>query len=139
MIFQLRELIGDVILVIMLTMIIVAVIAFLLGIIITRWLASKKDWSDSWGKAFIVNLVWLIVLIVVGVGLSFVALDPLISYVLALIINLIVGAIIVAKIYDKGFVSSLIFVIIVLIILFIIMIIVFIVVAIIVASIILGS
>ncbi|TFG23678.1 MAG: hypothetical protein EU532_13225 [Promethearchaeota archaeon] len=98
MIFQLRELIGDVILVIMLTMIIVAVIAFLLGIIITRWLASKKDWSDSWGKAIIVNLVWLIVLIVVGVGLSFVALDPLISYVLALIINLIVGAIIVAKI-----------------------------------------
>ena len=122
----------------LLTILITAIIIFILGIVITKWLAGKKDWSDSWGPAILVNIVWLIVIIGVSVALSYANLDQWVSTILSLVINLILGAIIVAKVYDKGFGSSLLFVIIILIILFILMIVIMIIVAIIILSILLG-
>ena len=133
MILQLGEIITGLfmglLIAMILTILISALIAFIIGILITKWLAGRRDWSDSWGKAVIVNIVWVIVLIAVSIGLFFLALDPLISYVLAFLINLIIGGFIVSKIYDQSFLSSVGFVIIVLILLFIIMIIVTIIVA----------
>ncbi|MHA1804723.1 MAG: hypothetical protein ACTSU4_09325 [Promethearchaeota archaeon] len=120
----LGTLIGGLFIALILAVAIIAVIAFIIGVALTRWLAKRKDWSDSWGKAIIVNIIWIIISISMFFLINYVQFDPTILYVIALIVSLLVGAIVVAKIYDQGFLSSLGFVLIILILLFIIMLIV---------------
>ena len=84
--------------------------------IITRWLARTKDWNDSFGTAFIVNLLWFIVDIIINLAFP----GNLLLIIIGFIINLILGAIIVSALYKKDFGESFLFVIAVLIVKFII-------------------
>lgn len=114
--------------------IIVQILVFILGVVVMRWYADKKDWKDEWGPAIIVNLLWLIINLVIG----FVFPSDLIWSIVGFLLNIILGIIVVMQVYDKGFGASLFFALVVLIIEFILIfiitfIIVFILVAILVA------
>ena len=102
-----------------------AIIGLLFGTIITKWLAGTKDWNDSLGTAFIVNILWLIVDIIISLAFP----GDLLFLLIGLIINLILGAIIVSALYKKNFGESFLFVIVVLILKFIIVMIIVIILA----------
>ena len=94
---------------------------FLIGVVITRLWARKKDWDDCFKTTLIVNLLWFVVSLIVSLVFAFgLSGYDWLSSLISLIINLIIGAIIVSKLYDKEFGESLIFVIVIQIILFII-------------------
>jgi len=91
--------------------IIAGIILFIIGVIVTRWWAGRKEWSKDWRNALLLNLFWLVINIALGWfwwG------------IIALIINIIVGGWIASKLYEKELKESLIFVLVVIIILFVI-------------------
>lgn len=91
--------------------IIASIIIFIIGVIVTKWWAGRKDWSTEWKPALILNLFWLVINIALG---------WLLWGIIALIINIIVGGWIATKLYEKELKESIIFVIVIIIILFII-------------------
>jgi len=112
--------------------IVIWIILFLVGVIVTKWRARKKGWNAEWKPALLLNLFWLIV----GILCNFI---PLVGFILAIIINLFVGAYVASKLYDKEYGQSLVFVIIVWIFLIIIYIILFIIIIVIVLAVVIGS
>jgi hypothetical protein len=91
--------------------IIAGIIIFIIGVLVTRWWAGRKDWSIEWKPALILNLFWLVINIALG---------WLWWGIIALIVNIILGGWIASKLYEKEFKESIIFVLVVIIILFII-------------------
>ena len=90
---------------------IVAIILFVIGVVITKKLAEKKEWDDSWNTLILLNLFWLIVTLAIG----------WIFYgLIALVINIVVGAFFASKLYEKEIKASLIFVVIIMVIIYII-------------------
>jgi len=112
--------------------IIIWIVLFIIGILVTKWRARKKGWNEEWKPAVILNLFWL----VVGIVCGFI---PYVGFIVALIINLFVGAIVASKLYDKKYGESLIFIIIVWIFLIIIYIILFIILIVVIVAIIIGT
>ena len=112
--------------------IIIWIIIFFVGVIVTKWRAGKKGWDDSWKPAIILNLFWLIVGIICGF-------IPLVGFIIALIIDLFVGAFVASKLYKKEYGESLVFVIIVWIFLIIIWIILTVILIVIVLAVVIGS
>ena len=94
--------------------IIASIIIFIIGVIVTRWWAGRKDWSKEWKPALILNLFWLVINIALG---------WLWWGIIALIVNIILGGWIATKLYEKELKESIIFVIVIIIILFVIFII----------------
>lgn len=103
----------------MFTGIIIIVINFLIGVVVTRWWASKKEWDDPLKTALIINGIWFIIGLIFNIALSFV-LTAYITSIIVIIIDILLGAVVVSKFYKKKFGKSLIFVIVIQIILFII-------------------
>jgi hypothetical protein len=91
--------------------IIASIILFIIGVIVTRWWAGRKEWSKELKSALLLNLFWLVINIALG---------WLWWGIIALIINIIVGGWLASKLYEKELKESIIFVIVVIIILFII-------------------
>jgi hypothetical protein len=89
---------------------IVSIILFVVGVIITKLWAGKKEWDDSWKTSILINLFWLIVMLAVG---------WLLYGVVALVINIVVGAYVASKLYEQDMKPSLIFVIIIMFIIYI--------------------
>jgi cbb3-type cytochrome oxidase subunit 3 len=112
--------------------IVIWIIIFLVGVVVTKWRARKKGWNAEWKPAILLNLFWL----VVGIVCNFI---PLVGFILAIIINLFVGAYVAAKLYDKEYGKSLVFVIIVWIFLIIIWIILTIILVVIILAVVLGT
>jgi hypothetical protein len=108
------------------------IIIFLVGVVVTKWRARKKGWKAEWKPALILNIFWLII----GIVCNFI---PLVGFVIAIIINLFVGAYVAAKLYDKEYGKSLVFVIIVWIFLIIIWFVLFLILAAIVIAVVLGT
>ena len=98
---------------------VVTVIIFILGIIITRWWAIKEDWNDTYKLATRLNLFWLISNLVLFIALIPVVYGILIAALTSFLINIIVGALVTSKLYEKNFKESLILVLFIIIILFI--------------------
>jgi len=42
------------------TVVVLSIIIFIIGMYVMRWYAKKKEWDDSLKTAFIVNIIWLI-------------------------------------------------------------------------------
>jgi hypothetical protein len=99
------------------TVIIVAIIIFLVGVKVTQWYAGKRGWDTSFRTAMIVNLIWLALDIVLGIVLPQ-AWNPF--GIVELVISILIGALVVMQIYSKEFGESIIFVIIIQLILFVI-------------------
>lgn len=117
MILQLEALVVTAII----TLLLLGVIMFLIGVALTKWLAGSKGWNDSFKTALIINLLWFVLNLLIGLIFSFaLPTQTLIAQIITLIINIILGAVIVSKIYEKEFGESLVFVLIIQIILFII-------------------
>lgn len=95
---------------------IVAVIVFFVGVLITKWWAGRKGWDTDLKPALILNLFWLVINIALG---------WLFFGIIALVINILVGGFIASKLYKKEMGESIVFCLIVLIIIFIIWIIIF--------------
>ncbi|TFG23646.1 MAG: hypothetical protein EU529_06810 [Promethearchaeota archaeon] len=110
--------------------IIVSIIVFIIGVLITRWWAGKKGWSEELKTALILNIFWLVINIVLG---------WLLWGIIALIINIVVGGWLAAKLYEKELKDGIIFVIVVLIILFVIFIILVIILSIIIVAAVVGA
>ena len=118
---------------------VVTVIIFILGIIITRWWAIKEDWNDTYKLATRLNLFWLISNLVLFIALIPVVYGLLIAALTSFLINIIVGALVTSKLYEKNFKESLIFVLFIIIILFIMRFIIYLITIVILAVITIGS
>ena len=112
MLFQLVEIIA------LTTVIVLAIIIFIIGTYVTRWYAKKKDWDDSLSTAFIVNLIWLITGIPISLLVEYMFGAGFLFGLVELVLAIIIGAIVVMIVYKKGFGESIIFVIVVQIVLF---------------------
>ena len=112
--------------------IIIWIIIFFVGVVVTRWRARKKGWNEELKPALLLNLFWLIVGIICGF-------IPLVGFVISLVINLFVGAWVASKLYEKEYGESLVFIIIVWIFLIIIWVILFVIIIVIIVAIILGA
>ena len=81
------------------------VVIFLIGVLITRWLAKLNEYSEVWLPAIIMNGLWLGVTIIVGLLLylifGFNALLQ-IHFLIALPVNIILGIMIsqLEQVYD---------------------------------------
>ncbi len=103
-----------------LSAILIPVIMFLIGVAITKRLAGKKRWNDSFKTTLIVNLLWFVISFIISLIFSLVLPSAgWIGSIVVLIITIILGSIIASKVYEKEFGESLIFVIIIQVILFI--------------------
>jgi hypothetical protein len=108
MIFQ----IGDILLAGLILDFLLWGLIFLLGVIITRWLAERKGFEDIYKPAIKVNLVWFAIGISIGIVTTFVIPEAdWLSSLIGGIINIIVGIFLVKKIYRKESGESLVFVI----------------------------
>jgi hypothetical protein len=112
--------------------IVIWIIIFLVGVVVTRWRARKKGWNAELKPALLLNLFWLII----GILCNFI---PLVGFIIALIIDLFIGAIVAGKLYDKKYGESLVFIIIVWIFLIIIWIILTIILVVIILAVVLGT
>ncbi len=114
---------GSVVTIVIGTALLLGVIMFLIGVAVTKWLAGRRGWDDSFKTALIVNLLWFVVSLIIKICEIMNFIFPSSSWigsVVILIINIILGLIIVSKVYEKELRESLVFVIIIQIILFII-------------------
>ena len=111
--------------------ILIWIILFIVGILVTKWRARKKGWNEEWKPAIILNLFWL----VVGIVCVFIPY----GFIVSLIICLFVGAIVASKLYEKEYGESLVFIIIVWIFLIIIYIILIVILLVIVVAVIIGA
>jgi len=108
--------------------IVVLIVILILRALYTNWLATKLKWESSFRRAFLVNLVWVILLVVIsllivfiapplfiGLGLTSdeIALVYLTIGFLIFIVNVIIGIFIVHSFYEKEYWGSLVVTIIV--------------------------
>ncbi len=108
--------------------IVILIIILILRALYTNWLATKLKWESSFRRAFLVNLVWIILLVVISLIVIFIApplfielsltvdeisLVYLIIGFLIFIINVIIGIFIVHYFYEKEYWGSLVVTIIV--------------------------
>ena len=108
--------------------IVILIIILILRALYTNWLATKLKWESSFRRAFLVNLAWIILLVVMSLLIIFIApplfivlswtvdeinLIYLIISFLIFIINVIIGLFIVHSFYDKEYWGSLVVAIIV--------------------------
>ena len=92
------------------TIIIVSVIIFIIGIYITNWMATRKEWDDSFNPAIILNLFWLVVNIILYTTLNLIYYGIFLAFLLTFSIHLFIGSILVLKLYKKDYKVSLLFV-----------------------------
>ena len=106
-------------------------ILFLIGVVLTRWLAKIQEYNENWMPAFILNAIWfgiiigfwLLLSLIFGVAALF-----QIYFIFALPLNIIIGIIVaqLEQIYDIDTIKDAFkFVLINLILLFVILIIAF--------------
>jgi hypothetical protein len=108
MIFQ----IGDILLAGLILDFLLWGVIFIFGFIITRRLADKKGFEDIKKPAIILNLVWFVIGLSIGIVTTFVIPEAdWLSSLIGGIVNIIVGIFIVKKIYKKESGESLVFVI----------------------------
>ncbi len=108
----------------------------IIGTIITKWLASKKKWDSLFKVAFLVNLPWILLSLILSIletfYISIIYMDfPLITInifmivivnlLIAFVINTILSTLLVHRLYRKELNNSLFFVTLILIILYILM------------------
>jgi len=120
------------------TILVVELVIFVIGIIITRWWAIKEGWNDTYNPSIRLNLFWLACNLVFFIILIQVIYGLFIAILISYLINIIIGGLITAKLYEKKFKESLIFVLFIVLILFIIWFIVFLITTIIIAVILIG-
>ena len=117
---------------------VVALIIFVLGIIITRWWAIKENWNDTYKPSIRLNLFWLISNLVLFIALIPVVYGLFIAALISFLVNIFVGALVTSKFYEKKYKESLIFVVFIVINLIIIWFIVYLITTVIVAVITIG-
>ncbi len=108
--------------------IVILILMLILRALYTNWLATKLKWESSFRRAFLVNLIWIIFLVVMSLLIIFIApplfielsftmdeinLIYLIISFLIFIINVIIGIFIVHSFYEKEYWGSLVVAIIV--------------------------
>ncbi len=108
--------------------IVILIIILILRALYTNWLATNLKWESSLRRAFLVNLIWIIILVVMSLLIIFIApplfielsftmdeinLIYLIISFLIFIINVIIGIFIVHSFYEKEYWGSLVVAIIV--------------------------
>ena len=92
------------------TIVLVSIVMFMIGILITRWWAIIKNWNNSFKKAGILNLLWLIVNVVIYSIFNFILYGIFLALVISLLIHLFFGSLLVVYLYDKGYKESLVFI-----------------------------
>ena len=118
--------------------ILVSLITFMVGVVITRWWAIKEGWNDSYKSSIFLNSFWLIINLLISINLIFITYGIFIATICTFIINLFIGAFLTSKIYKKKYKKSLIFIFSILIVLLIIYFIVYLIVIVILALILLS-
>ncbi len=108
--------------------VVILIIILILRALYTNWLATKLKWESSFRRAFLVNLVWIILLVVIslivifissplfielGLTMDEIALIYLMVGFLIFIINVLIGIFIVHYFYEKEYWGSLVVTIIV--------------------------
>ena len=106
----------------------------IIGTIITKWLSSKKKWDSSLKIAFLVNLPWILLSLILSILETFyisiiytnfpfitvnVHIIVIVNILIAFVINAILSTLLVHRIYRKELNNSLFFVTRILIILYI--------------------
>ncbi|MFX1481449.1 MAG: hypothetical protein ACFFCI_25500 [Promethearchaeota archaeon] len=102
------------------TILLVSIIVFTIGILITRWRAIFKNWNDSFKKAGILNLLWLIVNVFFYSIFNFIQNGIFLALVISLLINLFIGSLLALYLYNKDYKESVVFILVILLYLFII-------------------
>ena len=100
--------------------VIITLVMFLIGILITRWRAKKKEWNYNWKPAILLNLFWAIIQLIFYGIFAFVPFGVYYGIVITLLINIFIGAYVATKLYEQDYKDALVFVLIIQIILFII-------------------
>ena len=75
----------------------------MIGTLITKWWAGRKNWNDSFFIALAVNFLLFIIILII----SFLFADFLIGSLIGFIIDCILGGFIVSKLYKLEFKESL--------------------------------
>ena len=107
--------------IIILVDIVILIMILILRALYTNWLATKLKWESSFRRGFLVNLVWIILIIVINFLIIFIApplfielsltVDEIASIYLIIgfsifIINVIIGIFIVHYFYEKEYWGS---------------------------------
>ena len=107
--------------IIILVDIVILIMILILRALYTNWLATKLKWESSFRRGFLVNLVWIILIIVINFLIIFIApplfielsltVDEIASIYLIIgfsifIINVIIGIFIVHSFYEKEYWGS---------------------------------
>jgi len=119
MLFQL-DLLTLTILLVVLAAIGTSFILFIAGTFMMQRYAKSKTWDDSYKLALVINLIWLVSSLFVGISISIFAGDNALIDIIRFGINTVVGIIVVMKLYKKTSGESIHFVLVLQIILFII-------------------
>ncbi|MCJ7651576.1 MAG: hypothetical protein MUP85_23460 [Candidatus Lokiarchaeota archaeon] len=107
--------------IIILVDIVILIMILILRALYTNWLATKLKWESSFRRGFLINLVWIILIIVINFIIIFIApplfielsltVDEIASIYLIIgfsifIINVIIGIFIVHSFYEKEYWGS---------------------------------
>lgn len=82
----------------------------MIGTLITKWWAGRKNWNDSFFIALAVNFLLFIIILIISflfLIISFLFADFLIGSLIGFIIDCILGGFIVSKLYKLEFKESL--------------------------------
>ena len=91
----------------------IAIVIFVIGLYIVRWYARVKKREDSFNKALIINIPWLIINLSLGLIFVFTITNNIVMDILIVAINLIVGIVSVKLVYKIDLKDSFLFTIVI--------------------------
>ncbi len=115
MIFQINLLTATIVLVLYIS---VSFILFIVGTYIMQIYASSKKWDDSFKIPIKINLIWLIISLAIGIPLSILLPENLLSDFVRFAANMIIGVILTTRYYKKNRVDAIQFTLVIQIVLF---------------------
>ena len=91
----------------------IAIVIFVIGLYIVRWYARVKKREDSFNKALIINIPWLIINLSLGLIFVLMITNNIVMDILIVAINLIVGVVSVKLVYKIDLKDSFLFTIVI--------------------------
>ena len=92
------------------TIIVVSIINFVIGIFITKWIATRENLDESYKPAIILNMLWLGVNIIFYTIFNFIAYGIFLAFIISFLIHIFIGSFLASKIYKQEYIVSLLFV-----------------------------
>ena len=93
------------------TIVIVSILISIIGLFVTKWIATRENLNESYKPAIILNMLWLGVNIIFYTIFNFIAYGIFLAFIISFLIHIFIGSFLASKLYKQEYIVSLLFII----------------------------